>query len=73
VPIPPVEGPPADGAVPAAPSGYADRGAGGPSVAVVPYDPRTGKYMSGSGQLEQQTNLVTSAHAPTSWKDLMPT
>lgn len=73
VPIPPAEAPPEGGAAPAAPSGYAAQGNTGPSVAVVPYDPRTGKYMSGSGQLEQQTNLVASAHAPTSWKDLMPT
>lgn len=62
--------PPADGAIPAAPSGYAGSG---PSVAMVPYDPHTGRYMSGDGRFEQQTNLVAGSPAATSWKDLMPT
>ncbi|MBI3228126.1 MAG: MCE family protein [Mycolicibacterium cosmeticum] len=62
--------PPADGAIPAAPSGYAGSG---PSVAMVPYDPRTGRYMSASGQYEQQTNLIAGSQAAKSWKDLMPT
>lgn len=66
VPVPPI-----DGAVPAAPSGYsADTG---PSVAVVPYDPRTGRYMSASGRYEQQTNLIAGSQGAKSWKDLMPT
>ncbi|MGH3581104.1 MAG: MCE family protein, partial [Mycobacterium sp.] len=65
VPVPPV-----DGAIPAAPSGYAGSG---PSVAMVPYDPRTGRYMSASGQYEQQTNLIAGSQAAKSWKDLMPT
>jgi virulence factor Mce-like protein len=64
--------PPADGAVPAAPSGFAGQGHSGPSVAVVPYDPRTGRYLSPNGRLEQQRNLVGGA-APKSWTDLMPT
>lgn len=76
VPIPPVAGPPADGApatdgaAPATPSGYSGRP---PSVAVVPYDPQTGRYMTPDGRLEQQKNLIAGAPAPTSWKDLIPT
>ncbi|PQM53589.1 virulence factor Mce [Mycolicibacter virginiensis] len=41
------------------------------SVAVVPYDPNTGKYMTPDGRYEQQTNLVPGA-GPKSWTDLMP-
>jgi len=41
------------------------------SVAVVPYDPNTGKYMTPDGRYEQQTNLVPGS-APKSWTDLMP-
>lgn len=68
VPVPPVT-PPADGALPVAPSANT---ASGPSVAVVPYDPNTGKYMTPDGRYEQQTNLVTGG-APKSWQELMPT
>ena len=67
VPVPPVV-PPA-GALPVAPSGTAGNG---PSVAVVPYDPNTGKYMTPDGRYEQQTNLIAGG-APKSWQDLMPT
>ncbi|WP_024440874.1 MCE family protein [Mycobacterium sp. UM_WGJ] len=42
-----------------------------PSVAVVPYDPNTGKYMTPDGRYEQQTSLVPGA-GPKSWTDLMP-
>ncbi|OHV06427.1 MCE family protein [Mycobacterium talmoniae] len=57
-------GPPeAPGAAPSAYSG------GGPSVAVLPYDPRTGKYLTPDGRFEQQT----LPGAPKSWTDLMPT
>ncbi|MGV0746666.1 MCE family protein [Mycolicibacter minnesotensis] len=42
-----------------------------PSVAVVPYDPNTGKYMTPDGRYEQQTNLVPGS-GPKSWTDLMP-
>ena len=75
VPIPPVVPPPGDGAVPAAPSafnGSDSGGAGGPSVAVAHYDPRTGDYLTPDGQLLQQTNLSAGA-APKSWQDLLPT
>lgn len=69
VPAPP-EIPPPPSAPGVAPSGYAD-GGGGPSVAVLPYDPNTGKYMTPGGRYEQQTNLVSGATAR-SWTDLMP-
>ena len=67
VPVPPVV-PPA-GALPVAPSGTAGTG---PSVAVVPYDPNTGRYMTPDGRYEQQTDLIAGG-APKSWQDLMPT
>jgi len=73
VPAPPEVAPPPPPPPPApgvAPSGYADGGAG-PSVAVVPYDPKNGKYLTPDGRYEQQTNLVTGP-VPTSWTDLMP-
>jgi virulence factor Mce-like protein len=66
--------PPGDGAVPAAPSAFGGNGsgdAGGPSVAVTHYDPRTGEYLTPDGQLHQQTNLAAGA-VPKSWKDLLP-
>ncbi|GAA2556391.1 MCE family protein [Mycolicibacterium diernhoferi] len=70
VPVPPVTPPPADGALPVAPS--ANSAGSGPSVAVVPYDPNTGKYMTPDGRYEQQTNLIAGG-APKSWQELMPT
>jgi virulence factor Mce-like protein len=72
VPVPavaPPPAPPADGALPVAPS--ANTGGQSPSVAVVPYDPNTGKYMTPDGRYERQTNLIAGA-APQSWTDLMP-
>ncbi|OMC04722.1 virulence factor Mce [Mycolicibacter heraklionensis] len=62
VPAPPPESP--DAVPPATPNS-------GPSVAVLPYDPNTGKYMTPDGRYEQQTNLVPGT-APKSWTDLMP-
>ncbi len=70
-PIPPVPPAPADGAVPAAPSAFNGNGSGGPSVALMPYDPKTGEYLTADGELQQQTNLA-AGHLPTTWKDLMP-
>jgi phospholipid/cholesterol/gamma-HCH transport system substrate-binding protein len=70
----PVEVPPTDGAVPAAPSafnGNGSGGTGGPSVAVTHYDPRTGRYVTPDGQVQQLTNAV-AASTPKSWKDLWP-
>jgi virulence factor Mce-like protein len=43
-----------------------------PSVAVAPYDPRTGRYVAPDGKLYQQSNLATST-APKKWQDLFPT
>ncbi|WP_395310747.1 MlaD family protein [Mycobacterium sp. AMU20-3851] len=70
VPVPPVTPAPATGALPVAPS--ANSAGDGPSVAVVPYDPNTGKYMTPDGRYEQQTNLIAGG-APKSWQELMPT
>ncbi|GFG86572.1 MULTISPECIES: MCE family protein [Mycolicibacter] len=42
-----------------------------PPVAVLPYDPNTGKYMTPDGRYEQQTNLVPGS-GPKTWTDLMP-
>jgi len=71
----PVELPPTDGgAVPAAPSAFSgsDSGAaGGPSVAITTYDPRTGRYVTPDGQVQQLTNTAPGAE-PKSWKDLLP-
>ena len=71
VPLPP----PPPGAVNAVPSGFggsdADGSAGGPSVAMAPYDPQTGQYLTPDGQLHQVTNLAPGG-SPKSWKDLLP-
>jgi virulence factor Mce-like protein len=71
VPAPPPQATPQAPPPGVAPSGYAN-GGGGPSVAMLPYDPKTGKYMTADGRYEQQTNLVSGAAAQ-SWTDLMPT
>lgn len=71
-PIPPVPAPPPPGAVPAAPSAFSGSGAeDGPSVALAPYDPQTGQYLTPDGQLHQVTNLAAGA-TPKTWKDLLP-
>ena len=73
-PVPgPVEAPPTEGgAVPAAPSAFSGRDSGGgPSVAVTTYDPRTGRYITPDGQVQQLTTTASGA-APKSWKDLLP-
>jgi phospholipid/cholesterol/gamma-HCH transport system substrate-binding protein len=72
-PLPgPVPAPPTDGgAVPAAPSAFSGKGSGGPSVAITTYDPRTGRYVTPDGQVQQLTNVGSSAE-PKSWKDLLP-
>jgi virulence factor Mce-like protein len=69
-PAPPAPAP-ADGAVPAAPSAFSGNGSDGPSVALMPYDPKTGKYLTANGELQQQTNLA-AGKLPKTWKDLMP-
>lgn len=68
---PPPPAPAGDGAVPATPSAHGGNGSGGPTIALAPYDPSTGEYLTPAGAMEQQTNL--GAGAPKSWKDLMPT
>lgn len=72
-PIPPVPAPPPPpGAVPATPSAFSGNDAGGgPSVALAPYDPQTGQYLTPDGQLHQVTNLAAGG-SPKSWKDLLP-
>jgi phospholipid/cholesterol/gamma-HCH transport system substrate-binding protein len=78
VPPPPAAGPsPADtvnGAPPQAhPSSFGDKASRpGPSIAVVPYDPRTGRYVAPDGKLYQQSDLAT-ATTPKKWQDLLPT
>jgi phospholipid/cholesterol/gamma-HCH transport system substrate-binding protein len=77
-PPPPAAGPsPADtvnGAPPQAhPSSFGDKASRpAPSVAVAPYDPRTGRYVAPDGKLYQQSDLATSK-APKKWQDLLPT
>jgi phospholipid/cholesterol/gamma-HCH transport system substrate-binding protein len=68
----PVELPPADGgAVPAAPSAFSGKDSGGPSVAITTYDPRTGRYVTPDGEVQQLTNTAAGAE-PKTWKDLLP-
>jgi virulence factor Mce-like protein len=43
-----------------------------PSVAVAPYDPRTGRYVAPDGKMYQQSDLATPT-APKKWQDLFPT
>ena len=65
-PAPPPAGPPA-----AAPSSFSPSESGpGPSVAVLHYDPHTGRYVRPDGQMFRQSDLVRSA-TPKSWKDLI--
>ena len=71
VPLPPPP-PGAVNAVPSAFGGSDGHGSGaGPSVAMAPYDPQTGQYLTPDGQLHQVTNL-TAGGSPKSWKDLLP-
>jgi virulence factor Mce-like protein len=66
--------PPGNAARPqAAPSSFgAETSRPAPSVAVAPYDPRTGRYLAPDGKLYQQSDLATLA-APKKWQDLLPT
>ena len=66
--------PPGNAARPqAAPSSFgAKTSRPAPSVAVAPYDPRTGRYLAPDGKLYQQSDLATLA-APKKWQDLLPT
>ena len=76
-PSPPVGPPPPDrvnGTQPQAhPSSFGAKASRpAPSVAVAPYDPRTGRYVAPDGKLYQQSDLATST-APKKWQDLFPT
>jgi virulence factor Mce-like protein len=76
-PPPPTGPPPPDtvnGAQPQAhPSSFGTKASGhAPSVAVAPYDPRTGRYVAPDGKLYQQSDLATST-APKKWQDFFPT
>jgi phospholipid/cholesterol/gamma-HCH transport system substrate-binding protein len=76
-PSPAVGPPPPDtinGAQPQAhPSSFGAKESGhAPSVAVAPYDPRTGRYLAPDGKLYQQSDLAISK-APKKWQDLFPT
>jgi phospholipid/cholesterol/gamma-HCH transport system substrate-binding protein len=42
-----------------------------PAVATAQYDPRTGRYLTADGQLNQQADLVASS-APKTWQDMLP-
>lgn len=64
---------PHGGGVPAAPSAFSgNESDDGPSVAMVPYDPNTGQFVTPDGQVQTLTN-VAAGHTPKSWKDLLPT
>lgn len=67
----PVEGAPMPPAVPppAPPETRPDTVIHGSATAN--YDPRTGRYIGGDGQVYQQTDLAESG-APSSWQDLLP-
>ncbi|MBV8788538.1 MAG: MCE family protein [Mycobacterium sp.] len=57
----------------AAPSAFNSNGSGvSPSVAVLHYDPRTGRYVAPDGQMYRQSDLVR-AKAPKTWKDMLLT
>jgi len=73
-PQPPVNQPanPDAGAPEVAPSGFTGNGSSGPSVAIVPYDPRTGSYVAPDGQKFQQADLVSPSR-DRSWQDMLPT
>ncbi len=61
------------GLTPAEPNAFNSDGSGGqPSVAVLHYDPGTGRYVAPGGHLYRQSDLVRST-APKSWKDMLVT
>ncbi|MDA0249866.1 MAG: MlaD family protein [Mycobacterium sp.] len=73
---------PADGAVPpppvtpaagasVAPSAFAPD-AGGPSVAIATYDPKTGQFATPDGTVARQTDVI-ARDGEQSWTDLLPT
>lgn len=59
------------GAAPTAPNAFNSNSSGvSPSVAVLHYDPRTGRYVAPDGQMYRQSDLVRSKVAK-SWKDML--
>jgi hypothetical protein len=70
---PPPAPPPAAGSAPsAAPSSFANNGIGGPSIAVVQYNPRNGSYVAPDGHVYRQSDLATpSGTQAKTWKDLL--
>ncbi|ORB65656.1 MCE family protein [Mycolicibacterium tusciae] len=69
---PPATEVPHGGGVPAVPSAVNGNESDGPSVAMVPYDPNTGQFVTPDGHVQTLTN-VAAGHTPKSWKDLLPT
>lgn len=70
-PAPPAPSGADSGAPPAAPSSYGkNSSAPGPSIAVAPYDPRTGQYVTPDGRVFRQGDLVATGTTK-SWKDLV--
>ena len=74
-PIAPIDVPepgPQGGGPQAAPSSFGGnsfrRSAAGPSLAVVHYDPRTGRYAAPDGQTYRQSDLVSP---PKTWQDML--
>lgn len=67
-------GPAAPGSVnqpPTAPSAFnSNKSGAAPSVAVMHYDPGTGRYVAPNGQLYRQSDLVRSK-TPATWKDML--
>jgi virulence factor Mce-like protein len=67
----PPPGPGTDGATPAIPNAFNTKGSGvSASVAILRYDPRTGRYVAPNGQLYRQSDLVPSKASKT-WKDML--
>ncbi|HXO12190.1 MAG TPA: MlaD family protein [Mycobacterium sp.] len=64
---------PAGGGTHAAPSSFGGNGSGaGPSLAVVHYDPLTGRYVGPDRQLYRQSDLVSPSASKT-WQGMLPT
>jgi hypothetical protein len=55
-----------------APSALTPDAAGGPSVAIAPYDPRTGQYATPDGKVFRQPDLASGGQDKT-WQDMLPT
>ena len=70
---PPQPGGDVTGVPPAEPNAFTPNGSGGqPSVAVLHYDPGTGRFVAPDGHLFRQSDLARS-EAPKTWKDMLTT